>query len=82
MLAGSLKRGKSIKGHLDKGQLEPALLYERHAALAKEMVRRGMNHRSDPDPVDVSQWDVGYVDVKKSLKDLYERCEKCREMTK
>lgn len=79
MLAGALVKGKSIAGYLQRGQLEPALLYQRHTVLAQEMQRRGMNHRSDPAPVDVSTWAVGYVDPKKSLQDLADRCENCRQ---
>jgi len=78
MLVGSLVRGKSIKGFLDKGLLAPQEIFNRHAALVEEMVRRGYNHKSDLPEMDLSIYPVGHVDIEKSYRELYGRCEKCR----
>lgn len=57
---------------------------ERHDALAAEMLRRGMNHKSPL--VDVPDFAATYpdyfnltVDIDHNLKDLCERCAACRE---
>lgn len=78
MLAGALRLGKSIEGYLRKHELEPALLYRRHAELVEEMLHRKMNHRSDPAEVDVSSWPTGFVDPRVSRKELARRCPECR----
>jgi hypothetical protein len=56
---------------------------KRHDALAKEMIGRGMNHRSPlPDTAFKANypeyWDT-VVDREQSLKDLIGRCSRCRE---
>lgn len=79
MLVGHLKRGKSIKGFLDKGLIEPRSIWDRHTVLVEEMTRRGMNHKSALKIIDVSHLPQGkVVDRDKSLTDLYSRCEHCR----
>jgi hypothetical protein len=78
MLLGSLKRGKSIKGFLNTGLLEPKSIYIRHKDLVNEMKSRGYNHKSDLDIININKY--GYVDKDKSLNDLLNRCEDCRRM--
>ena len=79
MLAGSLRRGRSIAGHLAAGQLEPAVMGQRHRALAAEMRRRGYRHAS---PLAVPPYAAVLgkflVDVARSRKDLAARCGECR----
>ena len=79
MLAGSLSRGRSVAGHLVKGQLEPAAMGRRHRALAAEMTRRGYRHAS---PLTVPPCAVVLgkfrVDAARSRKDLAARCGECR----
>lgn len=79
MFVGTLLRGKSVKGFLDKGLLEPASLQARHNALVAEMICRGMHHES-PLPVVTTpaQWQLSRVDVGLSRSELSSRCEKCR----
>ena len=77
MLAGTLAKGKSIRGFLSYGLLEPQHMQERHAALVDEMRARGMRHKSPLPVVTVSQRQHGRVDTLKSKRDLTERCAKC-----
>jgi len=44
MFVGTLSRGKSVKGYLEKGLLEVHNLYWRHEELVEEMKRRGTVH--------------------------------------
>lgn len=77
MLAGTLRRGKSVAGHLSRGQLEPQNALARHAALAAEMTRRGYRHES---PLDMPQdTPIGRVDRTESERTLRERCAACTE---
>ena len=80
MLAGSLRRGRSIEGHLAAGQLEPASIRRRHAALALEMRRRGFKHQSPlPSAGRLTlRHRAARVDVAKSMNDLAARCQDCR----
>jgi hypothetical protein len=77
MLAGAILKGRSIAGHLERGQVEPQCLEEYHNALANEMVRRGYRHCS---PLNMIATGIcGYVDTQKSIDDLRTRCADCRE---
>ena len=77
MLVGSLLKGRSIQGFLVRGLLEPQHVKERHAELVQEMVRRGMNHKS---PLEEIQGPYGAVDRLASLKELYTRCARCKDI--
>lgn len=80
MLAGSILKGRSIQGFLDRGLLEPTLIREHHTDLVAEMTRRGMKHRSELPDVDVSGFTAGHVDRDASERELRRRCSKCRGM--
>lgn len=81
-LVGSIKKGRSIEGHLKKRQVEPANTFPRHEQLVKEMERRGYKHNS-PFPNDFSVPmkcvvdPIAFVDKDKSLQDLMSRCSNC-----
>jgi len=76
--AGSINAGRSVKGHTERGQLNPETIDARHDELAEEMLDRGMNHAS---PLPDYEWDGESVeiDVEDNRKDLAERCEDCAE---
>ena len=79
MLAGSLRRGRSIAGFLAKGLLEPAAMRRRHAALAAEIVKRGWNHASPLTvPPSVRLLRRYKVDTAVSAVELSRRCPECR----
>jgi hypothetical protein len=75
MFIGTLKKGKSLKGYIDKGLVEVHNIQKRHDILADEMKRRGMNHNSPLEefPLYVS----GVVDSKENLEELKRRCPYC-----
>lgn len=77
MLAGSLTRGKSIKGYLTRGLLEPQNLYDRHDALVEEMTRRGFKHKSELPSLEYIELPQGMVVRLDSVRDLKERCSRC-----
>lgn len=81
MLVGHLKRGRLIKGYIKSNAVEPLAIAQRHDILAREMVRRGMNHQS---PIGHREFDhletveiYSKVDREKSLTLLIGRCEQC-----
>jgi hypothetical protein len=78
------------KGHKVDGRFNPVVqiqfrgYIERHDALAEEMIRRGMNHKSPlkdvPDFKKIyPQYYNRIVNTFKSHEDLIERCEECEE---
>lgn len=79
MFIGTINRGKSVKGYLEKGFLEIHNLYNRHEELVKEMKRRNFNHYSKID----EKWKfvkrVGIIDKEKNLNELIYRCPKCEK---
>ena len=77
MLAGSLRKGKSIQGFIARNLLEPQNLKSRHQALASEMTNRGFNHKSELAPYAMREHHIGSVDVDHSLKELAARCHNC-----
>lgn len=82
MFVGTINKGLSVKGFLDKGLLEPASVYNRHTSLANEMVRRGYNHKS-PLPagglerLTYEQYHAGEIDRHAALAELHRRCPEC-----
>lgn len=64
-------------------QIEPASMKIRHDELATEMIRRGMNHKSDYEQPDISYLNSdeanAKVDTQVSIKDLVNRCPKCKK---
>jgi len=81
MFAGSVRKGISTKGYEQKGLVVLSRIRLRHDALAKEMKRRGMNHRSPMDLI-VDGRKGGWLDEKKNLKELKRRCGECRKLIK
>lgn len=84
MFVGFVKKGKSIKGFIDKGLLEPSMITKRHDDLVHEMLKRGYNHKSPlivPD--EFYKMDdflcENIVDVDESLNELFMRCDECRK---
>lgn len=76
MAMASLKNGRSVKGFIIKGLLEPQNLCSRHDELAKEINRRGYKHNSAL-VESVSDAPVGKVFIFKSMIDLLNRCPDC-----
>ena len=64
-------------------QIEPASMESRHDEIVIEMQRRGFKHSSLYKQPDISYLPVDQqnvkVDLDYNLKDLYNRCDKCRE---
>ena len=84
MFEGTWVRDVSMKGYIDGGLFQPADLHARHDALAAEMARRGMNHKSpmhftaaDFRDAIPAQWLTVKVDANENLKELARRCPAC-----
>jgi len=76
MMIGTLKKGRSVQGFVDGGLMEVHNVIRRHDRLAREMVRRGMNHKSPAEKIELHR--AGRVDVVASLRELKKRCPGCR----
>lgn len=75
---GNLKRsGRWARSLTLKGFLEPQNALKRHNQLVKEMLSRGLKHKSKLN-IKKIKLPKGKVDVKKSKKDLIKRCKECR----
>ena len=79
MFIGTISRGNSVEGYLEKGLLEVHSLYNRHDELVREMKRRNYRHDS---PIS-KKWKqarmLGSIDKDKNLKQLISRCSRCGE---
>ena len=75
----NIDRKYSVKGYIAKGLLETHNLYTRHEELAQELRRRGYKHNSELD----LKWKLskksGSIDKESNIKQLIDRCTKCRE---
>jgi hypothetical protein len=80
MFVGAIRHGKSLTGYVAKGLVDTSQLKFRHDQLAQEMLRRGWNHFSLLETYVDPQ--LGTVSPQKSLRDLKERCPKCRALIK
>ena len=80
MLAGSIRKGKSIAGYVSRGLVEPHKAQKRHDALVAEFRRRNWpSGREHNTPLSLSAAPEGHVSVRRSLRDLADRCPRCRE---
>ena len=83
---GNMRRGRSIEKYLEWGLLDPKLMCARHRVLIKEFLRRdypsGILHKTPITKEDlkaISKYPRGCINLKKNIKDLIERCSRCRE---
>ncbi len=78
MFAGTIKKGISTAGYEETGLVDLSKLASRHDALAKEMGRRGMKHKS---PLDRRGRGLkgGWIDRKANLAELARRCTDCKK---
>ncbi len=85
MIAASVRDGRSLDGYVDSNALQLKSLVVRHAALSREMLRRGYRHRS---PLLTLSWNIeisrkawaSRVSLSASRAELHRRCQECREM--
>lgn len=80
----NFEKKHSIAGRIYPiAQIEPSSMEKRHNILAREMIKRGMNHKSN-----YHQPDINYlpkedrdikVNVEISKRDLMHRCAECSE---
>jgi hypothetical protein len=84
MLAGTLARGRSIAGYMERDLLEPSSLVDRHRALAREMAARGFRHRSPLETADDRYLPeaarIQRVDARAAADELARRCPACRHL--
>jgi hypothetical protein len=76
MCVGTLRRGRSVAGFLERGLLELHNLHKRHQRLVREMQRRGMRHQSPLARIRPKR--AGRVDRHANLAELARRCAACR----
>jgi len=79
MFIGTINRGNSVKGYLEKGLLEIHNLYNRHNELVREMKSRNYRHGSAISKKWKQARKLGSIDKDKNLKQLISRCSRCRE---
>jgi hypothetical protein len=75
---GSILAGKSLKGHIAKGQLEIHNIKSRHKKLAEEMLKRGYKHNSPLKNFKAVKH--GKINKKENYIELSRRCKTCREL--
>ena len=84
MFMGCIKKGKSIKGYIEKSLCDPSRIIERHNELSKEMERRGMNHKSPLGSIDDTFHEIlnecHPIEETFSLTELLNRCDECRKL--
>lgn len=78
MFIGTINRKKLVEGYLQKGLLEVHNLFSRHNELVEEMKKRGYKHHSEVKEEWKTAVKVGFIDRKRSLEELTNRCSKCK----
>lgn len=78
MFVGSILKGKSLKGFIEKGLVEMDKIRCRHDELANEMKNRGYKHNSIMD-FNTSRPE-GRIDAAQNLLELARRCPECRKL--
>ena len=81
MFVGTINKGISVKGYIEKNLVEIHHIKARHDKLAAELLRRGCKHKS-PLP-EFESWNEGKVSTLRNRKALRDRCSRCkkRQMT-
>ena len=79
MMVGTLLKGHSIDGFLERGLLEPQSARIRHDSLAAEMQARGYNHSSQL-PQFPRYKCLVRVELERSESELAARCPDCRKL--
>jgi len=84
MFLGTIRQGHSVAGYTSAGIVDPHRVLARHDALAAEIERRGMNHRSPmvltaSDEEAIAALPAAEIDAVANLAELARRCERCRE---
>ncbi|KKP77706.1 MAG: hypothetical protein UR73_C0013G0004 [candidate division WS6 bacterium GW2011_GWF1_35_23] len=76
MFAGTIAKNISIQGYLDNKLVNPIEINDRHDLLVIEMQKRGMNHQSPLQKIDINI--IGEIDVQKNINELSKRCKICQ----
>ena len=76
MLAGSMRKGVSLRGFFENQLIETHNVERRHAQLVREMERRGFRHASPLAKAPRKRG--GRVDRRNNLIELARRCHDCR----
>lgn len=76
MFVGAILKGKSIKGFVENNLVEVHNIFSRHQELSEEMIKRGINHKSEIKSFPACQ--AGSVDIQNNLEELRTRCPKCK----
>lgn len=76
--ASMISKGKSVQKFVDRGHCECKNILHRHNVLAREMLNRGINHRS-PMSSTIPFPDTGSVDIDESIRILKEKCSACSD---
>lgn len=79
-LIGSLNKGRSVEGHVMKGQIEIHSIKKRHKELVQEMIKRGYKHFSPLKKF--KDYRAGKVNISENEKELIRRCRACKELLK
>jgi hypothetical protein len=74
---GSIKKGRSVKGYIDKHQLELHNIKKRHDELANEMKYRGYRHNSPMEELNFET--LGSVSSTYNMIYLKDACSECRK---
>lgn len=76
MMVGSIEKGKSIQGHIDRKQIQTNIIQTRHDEIVKEMFKRGYNHKSLMNYKD--ELNLGIIYRNEMLSELWKRYTGCR----
>ena len=77
-LIGSILKKKSIRGHVDGGQVEVHNIRKRHKELVKEMIKRGYKHQSLLKKF--KSFRAGKINIIENYKELARRCKNCKKL--
>lgn len=83
LFLGNIKKKRKLTGFIKNGLVEIDKIYSRHEELVAEMLRRHYNHYSPlecPSIEVIKSYPQGYVNIETNYRELYKRCEVCREL--
>lgn len=78
MMVGAIRKGRSIAGHVARGQVDPRAIALRHALVVDEMKERGFRHSSPLGRFRMPKVEGCGISSLACFNELARRCSNCR----
>jgi hypothetical protein len=79
MFVGTINKNKNLNGYFKNKLVVISEIKKRHNEIVNEMIKRGMNHKSELPEFKWNSLEMGEINIEENKKELKRRCEECRK---